>query len=85
MFERILKGPQLFSVLASPSFFHAGTVFGSGKTSDYLLLGNFVYTVSVEHLPRLHIKLNFHMSSFSDLNVCISGFKGCLHFLLKMK
>lgn len=24
-----------------------GTVFGNGKTSDYLLLGNTVYTVSL--------------------------------------
>jgi len=35
-----------------------GNVFGNGKTSDYLLLGNFVYTVSTEHLPSLYIKSN---------------------------
>lgn len=29
----------------------AGTVFGNGKTSDYLLLGNFVYTVSSAPFP----------------------------------
>lgn len=42
---------------------HTGTVFGNGKTSDYLLLGNFVYTVSAELFAHLHVKPS-HLCSF---------------------
>ena len=56
------------------SSLHTGTVFGNGKTSDYLLLGNFVYTVSAEYLPDLHVKWNpfYVLILFSNLNACIS-------------
>uniref|UniRef100_A0A2K6TD01 Phospholipid-transporting ATPase n=1 Tax=Saimiri boliviensis boliviensis TaxID=39432 RepID=A0A2K6TD01_SAIBB len=46
---------HVWGVCLSP--FRTGTAFGNGKTSDYLLLGNFVYTVSVGCVSCLHIKL----------------------------
>lgn len=78
---------NVFPFPTNLSSFHVGTVFENGKTSDYLLLGNFVYTVSGGHLPRLHMKLNYFIELilFSNLNVCISVFKGCSHIPLKMR
>jgi hypothetical protein len=69
------------SFLTSLLYFYfllAGTVFGNGKTSDYLLLGNFVYTVS--SAPFACFCLKPHLSSLphflSDLNVCVRGGRG---------
>uniref|UniRef100_A0A2K6FY14 Phospholipid-transporting ATPase n=1 Tax=Propithecus coquereli TaxID=379532 RepID=A0A2K6FY14_PROCO len=50
------SGRISFSFLTGFPSFPTGTVFGNGKTSDYLLLGNFVYTVSAGLSPHLNIK-----------------------------
>lgn len=39
-------------------FLFPGTVFGNGKTSDYLLLGNTVYTVSLPLSSQLPQQLS---------------------------
>lgn len=87
IFEWTLTGPCLFSFLTSVSSVPVGTVFGNGKTSDYLLLGNFVYTVSRDICLFCMEKgvLPYVLVLFSHLHACISGFKGWWHFPLRMK